>query len=211
MAIDQGPEHLPAVFTGLAASLLLQNGFIWAVRRHIGAEDTSAADLLTICRASIGALLAALCVTGFHTRLSLVGWMAWGLALAGATALDWLDGPLARHLGPTKLGSVLDIEADSWLTLWCATGAVAWADLAWWCLLPPVVRYLAPVRALFHGRLPEGGGPWWSRVTGTAQMALLLGALAPVTWPGRDALLLAVAIPISGAQLVAMLWSLTAR
>ncbi|MEP7105143.1 MAG: CDP-alcohol phosphatidyltransferase family protein, partial [Chloroflexota bacterium] len=46
----------------------------------------------------------------------------WGFALLSATAADWFDGPLARRQpgGPTAWGALLDIEADSWLTLLAA-------------------------------------------------------------------------------------------
>ncbi len=39
--------------------------------------------------------------------------LSWSLILLEASAADWLDGPLARQFGPTHLGSLMDIEADS--------------------------------------------------------------------------------------------------
>ncbi|HEU5441541.1 MAG TPA: hypothetical protein VFU88_19815, partial [Ktedonobacterales bacterium] len=102
----------------------------------------------------------------------------------------------------------LDIEADSWLTLWCAAAAVAWGGLPWIVLLPPLAHYLHPALALRRGRLPAGGGPWWARATGVAQMALLLGALAPITAPWRDTLLMTAAWPVALAQLAVMLLTL---
>jgi phosphatidylglycerophosphate synthase len=196
---------LLAYLASLIVALALQQAFLATMRRRIGPERSTPADWLTLARAAVAATLAALVLAGFRDRLSVVGWLAFATALIGATALDWLDGPLARRLGPTKLGGVLDIEADSWLTLWCAAGAVAWGGLPWWVLLAPLSRYLHPARALLRGGLPAGGGPRWSRVTGVAQMALLLGALLPVDFPGRVALLALTAIPISGGQLATML------
>ena len=61
--------------------------------------------------------------SGIRERKGIAGWIGWLMPLLGVT--DWLDGSLARRAGPTRLGSVLDIEADSWLTLWSATGTVA--------------------------------------------------------------------------------------
>ena len=61
------------------------------------------------------------------------------------------------------------------------------------------------ILALRLGDLPAGGGPWWCRVTGVAQMLLFILALAPVTWPLRETVLGVAAWPISLAQLVVML------
>jgi phosphatidylglycerophosphate synthase len=200
-----------AYLVALAGVLGMQQLAVLALRRRIGPEIASPADYLTLARAAIGATLAALVVAGFSQRMSLTGVLAWVSALVGVTALDWLDGPLARRLGPTRLGAVLDIEADSWLTLWCAVGAVAWGDLPWWVVAPPLIRYVHPALALVRGGLPAGGGPWWSRVTGVAQMALLLVALAPISFPGRALALTITAIPVSAAQLATMLALLLAR
>lgn len=193
----------------LAGLLALQQLAILLLRRRIGTESASPADLLTLARASIGCTLVALVVAGSVERISLIGGIAFLTALIGATALDWLDGPLARRLGPTRLGAVLDIEADSWLTCACASAAVAWGELPWWVLVAPVVRYVHPALALLRGSLPLGGGPWWSRVTGVAQMTLFLGTLAPVEFAGRSALLAAVALPVCVAQFAALVALLT--
>ncbi len=195
----------------LAVMLGAQQVVTMLLRRRIGPEPSSPADFLTLARAAIGATLAGFVVAGFSQRLSLTGALASMTALLGVTALDWLDGPLARWVGPTRLGRVLDIEADSWLTLCCAAGAVAWGGLPWWVLLPPLVRYVHPALALLRGGLPAGGGPWWSRVTGVAQMALLLVALAPVEFAGRSAALTIAAVPVSAAQLATIVALLFVR
>ena len=112
--------------------------------------------------------------------------------------------------------------SDRWRWVWCAGAAVAWGGLPWacrgpavglpWaCLAPPLLRYAQPLLDLRAGRLPRGGGPWWSRVTGVAQMALLIGALAPVDGAERDAVFGVVAWPVSGAQLATMLALLLPR
>src|SRR5262249_53974587 len=116
----------------LAAILAVQQLLMLAIRRRTGPETSSPADYLTLARAALGSTLVALGGADFSNRLSLTGGLAWAGALVGVTALDWLDGPLARRLGPTRLGAVLDIEADSWLTLCCAAGVVAWGALPWW-------------------------------------------------------------------------------
>jgi phosphatidylglycerophosphate synthase len=118
---------------------------------------------------------------------------------------------MARQMGPSRLGGVLDIEADSWLTLWSAASAVAWGGLPWWVLLAPLAHYAHPLIALRRGGLPAGGDPWWGRVTGTAQMVLFVAALAPIEGHLRDSTLALAALPISGAHLAAMLVLLSRR
>jgi phosphatidylglycerophosphate synthase len=131
--------------------------------------------------------------------------MGWSIILLGATASDWLDGPLARRFGASKLGGALDIEADSWLTLWSSASAVAWGDLPRLCLLPPILRYLDPLVDVRRGRLPHGGGPGWSRLTGSSQMVLFLTALAPIDWRGRKRTLSLAALPVSAGQSLALI------
>ena len=98
----------------------------------------------------------------------------WGFALLAATVADWFDGPLARRQpgGPSAWGAWLDIEADSWLTLWCAIAAVAGRRLPAWALVPPVARYGRRVFALRPHRP-------WQQAAGAFQMTVLLGALSP--------------------------------
>ncbi len=158
-----------------------------------------------VSRRALSMLLVGLVASGVADRLGAAGWLACAAALLGATVTDWLDGPLARRYGPTRLGGALDIETDSWLTLWSAAAAIAVGGLALWCLAPPLARYLHPARALLRGGLPAGGGPWWGRASGVAQMALFIAALLPVQFPLRDATLAAVSLPICAAQLIVQL------
>ena len=190
---------------GLTIALAIQRAFISAMIRKIGPEQSTLADLLTISRAATGAVLAGLVTSGIRDRKGIAGWIGLLMPLLGATTTDWLDGPLARYAGTTRLGGVLDIEADSWLTLWAAAGAITWGDLPAKSMLPPVVRYLDPLHTLIHGKLPQGGGPWWCRVTGTSQMGLFFVALTPIDFQKRKQLLTAVALPVSSAQCAAVL------
>jgi phosphatidylglycerophosphate synthase len=196
---------------GLLAALVAQYVFVAAMRHRIGPERSSLADALTLGRASMGAVLAGLVVSGIHDRNGVAGWFAWSASLIAASVLDWCDGPLARRLGPTRLGGVMDIEADSWLTLWLAAGAVAWGDLPWWCLLAPLAHYGRPLMALRQGGLPVGHDPWWGLITGGAQMLLIMVALAPVHGAARDVALEWAALPVSGAQLLVMVTLLYRR
>lgn len=176
-----------------------------ALRRHTGPEPNTFANALTLVRADIGCILAALVLLGARDRMASASIVVWTLAVFAATFVDWLDGPIARREGPTRFGAVLDIESDSWLTLWCAVAAVTLGGLPWICVLPPIVRYVHPLLALRAGKLPSGGGPWWSRATGVAQMAMLLAAFAPIAGAARDTILNLVVWPVSLAQLGTLL------
>lgn len=207
LAVVYGGFSAIAYMIGLTLALMVERVFIGAMRARIGPERATLADTLTLVRAAVAALLAGLVVSGVRDHTGLAGWLVFGTALLAATALDWLDGPLARRLGPTRLGAVLDIEADSWLTLWCAAAAAAWGGLPWIVLLPPLAHYLHPALALRRGALPSGGGPWWARLVGVAQMALLLAALLPLAGGWRAALPV-LAWPVAAIALVATLATL---
>jgi phosphatidylglycerophosphate synthase len=137
-----------------------------AAARRLDDPVLNPANLVTFSRGLAAALL---CGTAFSGRG--LG-AAWPMLMAGCTAADWMDGPLARRLGPTRLGALLDVEADSWLTLWAAIAAYRQNWLGGVALLAPTLRYpLAVGRA---GRLRP-----WQRAAGVTQMAVLCAALAP--------------------------------
>ncbi len=105
----------------------------------------------------------------------------------------------------------MDIEFDSWLTLWSGVCAVAWGDAPGWCLLPPILRYLDPLLDIRRGELSHGGGPWWSRVTGTLQMVLFLTALAPIKGQWRKRVVYIAALFVSAGQGASILALLRAK
>jgi phosphatidylglycerophosphate synthase len=187
---------------GLSLALITQHTFISAMIHFIGTEQSSLADALTLSRGANGAVLVGLVTSGIRERKGIAGWIGWLMPLLGVT--DWLDGSLARRAGPTRLGGVLDIEADSWLTLWSAAATVTWGELPGWCLLPPIIHYLEPMLALMQGKLPQGGGPWWYRLAGASQMGLFIVALAPFDWRKRKQFLTAASLPISIGQCAAI-------
>ena len=166
---------------------------------------------MTLSRLVTGCALAAFVLSGVRDRMQTPAIVMWILVVLTATVSDWLDGALGRLEGPTRFASSLDIESDSWLTLWSAMAAILLGGLPWICLLPPVVRYIHPLLALRAGKLPVGGGPWWSRVTGMTQMAVLMAGFAPIVGPARDAILGIVIWLVSLAQLATMLAQLALR
>ena len=194
---------------GFAGAALIQDAFTRIMRHRIGPEAASCANVLTLSRGLCGAVLTGLLAAGIQDRTGPAGWLGFLPSLLGATVIDWLDGPLARRVGATRLGAALDIEADSWLTVWSAAAAVRWGGLPWWCLVAPLLRYVHPTLDLMEGGTPSGGGPWWSRVTGAAQMALFAAALAPLRRATDAALLRRAGVITSsgqGATLLVLLW-----
>lgn len=160
-------QHIrgPYLFA-LVANLGLETAFAVVAARRLGDPLVTAPNLLTLSRGVSAALL---CATAFSGQGAALSWPA---LLAGCTAADWLDGPLARRRGPTRLGAVLDVEADSWLTLWAAITAYRRRRLGGLALIAPALRYAL-----------AGSGPTplrrWQRAAGVAQMVVLCAALAP--------------------------------
>jgi len=173
-----GPGAAARFMAAVAVSAGAQAAFVAHLRGRLGAAMPSPADAVTLVRATSGATLLALVACGGRDGAGPSRRIAFALLL-GAVASDWVDGSLARRDGPSRLGAVLDIEADSLLTLGGAAAATAWGGLPRIALLPPALRYRDPVLALCRGEDPSGGGPWWCRASGAAQMALFLAALRP--------------------------------
>jgi phosphatidylglycerophosphate synthase len=160
--------------------------FTAIARRRLGGPLLTPANALTLSRAAAAALVAA-------RPGSRLGWAA---LVAGATASDWLDGPLARRRGATRLGAVLDLEADSWLTLWSAIAAYRCRALPAWSLLPPTLRYAV---MLVRRRPPRPDR--WRRAAGTGQMLVLAGALSP--WRRVRSAVVRFALPAQALALAA--------
>ena len=171
--------------------------------QHLRTKKLALSDLISLSRATSAGILAGLTTAGIRDREGIAGRIAWLLAIWGLIS-DIMDGRVARRLGETKLSSVLDIEADSWLTLWSAAGAISLGGLPRWCILPPLLRYVHPILDLLRGDLPVGGGPWWGRLTGGSQTALFLYALAPIPQRTRRHLLRIAWLPVSAGQILSM-------
>ncbi len=82
----------------------------------------------------------------------------------------------------------LDIEADSWLTLWAAVAAWRLGALPSWSLLSPLLRYLIPgVQAQWKCHRPVDR-PWQRTAAGlqTLALALALVPMCPLNRIGRS-------------------------
>jgi phosphatidylglycerophosphate synthase len=176
-------------FPALVASLALEGSFVAAQARRLGGPVITAPNLLTLSRGLAASLL---CGSAFSDRgLS----AAWPALILGCTAADWLDGPLARRRGPTPLGRLLDVEADSWLTLWAAITAYRRRRLGGFVLVAPALRY--PLALL--GAPPARP---WHRMAGVAQMIVLCASLAP--WAAARSLGRSLAPAAAAGQLLAL-------
>jgi phosphatidylglycerophosphate synthase len=172
-----------------------------------------AVDAITLSRGLAAALLVGVVASRVRDRTGFAGWLGWTSLLYGSVVCDWLDGPIARRLGTTSsLGALLDLESDSWLTLTAASAAVAWGDLAAFCLTAPLARYgflFAALRNTPYSQI-YGDEPPWARRTGIAQMMLFTAALAPFRRGAtRRAVRLATPV-IAPLQAIAM-WRLYRR
>ena len=167
----------PVVF---GAVLLLFGANTINVGADLGAI-ADAVDALTLSRGLCAAIVAGAAASGVRDRRGYAGRIAWPLALCGATLTDWIDGPLARRRGrgPSRLGRVLDLELDSWLTLATALAAARLGTLHPLCLITPSLRYAAMVTPLSYGDVFAVGKTDRARVLGIAQMTLALAAFAP--------------------------------
>lgn len=179
-----GPAASRSFRTGMAGMLLVQQILVGlAIRRPRDGSlhRLSMVDILTLSRGSAAALLVGLIVSRVRDRSGVAGWLGWLALLYGAILCDWLDGPLARHLGTSEVGAIFDMEADSWLTLCAAASAVSWGGLPVTVAVPPLVRYLLLFHALRHLHYGEVhiDEPRWVRPLGIVQMLLFIAALAP--------------------------------
>jgi len=170
-------------------------------------HDLDAVDALTLSRGLCAAIVAGAAASGLRDRRSYVGRLAWPLALCGATLTDWIDGPLARRRGrgPSRLGRVLDLELDSWLTLATTLAATRLGTLHPLCLVTPSLRYAAMLTPLSYGDVFAVGKTDRARNLGITQMTLALAAFAP--FAGAPTVRLArrmslVLLPIHVAALV---------
>jgi phosphatidylglycerophosphate synthase len=181
-----------------AAALTVPAGVLvlWLVSRHANTPQFGAANVVTLIRAALAALL-----------LALLGaqWVdAWWLvAIAAAAALlDSVDGALARARGgATAFGARFDMETDAFLILVLA--ALVWqhGKAGAWILLSGLLRYLF-VAAGYRWRWLAAELPPSRRrqAVCVVQIVSLILALAPLVPSPASA---AVAL----AGLAALAWS----
>lgn len=144
-------------------------------------DDLDAVDALTLSRGLGASMVAGAALAGRRDRRSYAAKLAWPLALIGSTLTDWIDGPLARRRGrgPTRLGRVLDLELDSWLTLATTLAGTRLGTLDAVCLITPSLRYLAMASPISYEAVHAVGKSDRARNLGIMQMTLALASFAP--------------------------------
>ena len=185
---------------GSMVAILAQHALVGIAASRRGAR-LSAVDAITLSRGAAAALLLGIHTSGVRCRAGFAGWLGWASLVYGSVVCDWLDGPIARRLGTTSpLGTLLDLEGDSWLTLVTASSAVTWGGLPGYCVVAPLARYGLLIEAM--RRIPYErvymDEPAWARPIGIAQMSLFTAALAPFGAAGTR-LVIRLATPIVAA------------
>ncbi len=177
-------------------------GFVWLAARQLQPHRKvlTGANLMTLSRTGCAALLAGTAAVPTVGRR--VGWFAF---LWGGVS-DWLDGPLARRGRPTRLRALLDMEADSWLTLWAAIAAYRTRVLPALSLLPPLLRYSIPILQGYRCAA-RPVDRLWQRLAAGLQTIALVSALAP--WVRARRLARRMAPVGAVAQTVAMAFTLS--
>lgn len=154
--------------------------YSWSYADTMNKRALSIADMVTLSR---GVAASGLLAAGIHRGppSSRSRWYVWLTLIYGAVVCDWLDGPLARRCGGTRMGGVLDLEADSLLTLCASIAAVNSGELPRLVSLPAIARYVLAARLLLAGRYAHlrSAEYSWSRPLGTIQMVTFVAALAP--------------------------------
>ena len=170
-------------FAGIAGTITLQQALVARALFHHPARRhrLTPIDVITLSRGCASGVLTGLAVSGIRDRRGTAGWLGWIALLYGAILCDWLDGPIARHLGTSDLGTIFDLEGDSWLTLCSAGAATAWGGLPRAIMAAPLLRYALLFEALRQApyRALHGDEPGWVRHMGIAQMLVFIAGLAP--------------------------------
>ncbi len=156
------------------------------------------ANVVTLARASMVALTA--CLIGEPADVQ-TAWLAASLA-AGCTALDGVDGWLARRTGLTSaFGARFDMEVDALLIMTLATVAWWWDKAGFWILLAGAMRYLFVLAGYLwnwmNATLPASRR---RKVVCVVQIVGLAAAVSPL-------LNQAVSTAVAVATLAALTWS----
>jgi phosphatidylglycerophosphate synthase len=175
--------------TGAVAALAAY-GFgallVWYWLDRLAARRFGAANLITVLRAALIAILPAFIIDGYAPEPPF-GWMivgGGGLALL----LDGVDGKIARRLGQaTKFGARFDMEVDAAFVLVLA--ALTWSSgrAGIWVLASGLMRYVwvgaGALWPLLRRPVPPS---LFRKSVCVAQLTLLLAALTPgmaQPWP----------------------------
>jgi phosphatidylglycerophosphate synthase len=192
--LDDGGVVLRAAALAVAGAALVLSLAV----RHLGAASFGLANSVTLARAALALLLAALLGA---TPTAALGWLLVGFGTA-AVALDGIDGALARRRSEaSEFGARFDMETDALLILVLA--ALVWQQgkAGAWILAAGLLRYVFVAGSFIVPWLGAVLPPSRRRqAVCVVQIVSLLGALAPVVAPPWSA-----ALALAG--LAALVWS----
>jgi phosphatidylglycerophosphate synthase len=181
--LDDGALLLRALLLySCGAGLLL-----WFLARHLRSASFGAANSVTLARAAVVVLLAAMLGT---TPAPALGWALVGLG-AAVVALDGVDGALARGRSEaTEFGARFDMETDALSILVLA--ALVWqhGKAGAWILAAGLLRYAFVAASWVVPWLGAALPPSRRRqAVCVVQIVSLLGALVPLVVPPWSAAL----------------------
>ena len=175
----------PAAVAGLCWA-----GQLWYVGWVLGIEGAEArrywplgpADVITLLRGGLYAVVAGFVVVPPETSLSWVPALAYG----AGTLLDYVDGLVARTVGTeTRVGERLDISFDAFGVVAAPLVAVLWGQLPVWYLSLSAARYVyvgALARRQYNDRpLFDEPDSDLGRYLAGVQTVFLTAVLVPVT------------------------------
>ena len=199
--LDDGAVVLRAAALAIAGGALVA----WLAARHLRAPKFGAANSVTLARAALAVLLAAL--LGVAPTAAL-GWLLVGLGTA-AVALDGVDGALARRRNEAgAFGARFDMETDALLILVLA--ALVWQQgkAGPWILAAGLLRYLfvaaSWLKPWLGATLPASRR---RQAACVVQIVSLLGALAPaIAHPASAVLALVGLTVLAWSFAVDVLW-----
>jgi phosphatidylglycerophosphate synthase len=166
---------------------------LWAILHRCRRGPFGPADRVTLARAALTGVVAALVVDGSAVA-------ALTAVAAVALALDWVDGQVARRTGTvSSFGARFDMETDAFLVLVLSVHVAG--SLGAWVLAIGAMRYVFVAASWslpwLRGPLP----PSFARKTVAAVQGIVLVAAGSGALPGP------VAVAAVIAALAALLWS----
>jgi len=170
--------------------VFLAGYFLWFIRRHLNENygengilfpSMGWGNALTLIRAMLIA-----CLGGFLLLPRPTGLLAWmpGLLYTLAVIADFFDGYLARKTNQvTRLGGLLDMEADSWGMLFASLLLVRYDQVPFWYVGVGLARYLFLGGMALRNRFGLINHPLPESITRRLFAGLQMGMTCVLLWP----------------------------
>jgi phosphatidylglycerophosphate synthase len=176
------------VACGVGTWAALARGMVTSGRRAFGP-----ADWVTLIRATLVGVVAALVAVSFHRPVPAAALVA---VAAVALVLDAVDGQVARRTGTaSELGARFDMEVDAFLIL--VLSVYVARSVGWWVLAIGAMRYAYVAAgwawAWLRGTLPPRQ---WRKVVAATQGIVLVVAAAGVLPAGLTAAAVGAALAL---------------